>query len=132
MPVTLGPFDDAAGLVQVTGDGCAVPNSRMGAEPAFSRLLSRSAVLADQAAENLPALDTGGGIDCLAGSAQWGFLLQALMRTMPVIVPGVPGQDLAEMPLAEHEDVVQALRTRAGPRPAGPPHPLRPHPRDRR
>jgi hypothetical protein len=31
------------------------------------------------------------------------------MRTMPVIVPGILGQDLAEMPLAEDQHVIEAL-----------------------
>jgi hypothetical protein len=37
------------------------------------------------------------------------FLLQALVRTVAVVVPGVPGQDTAEVPLAEDQHVVQAL-----------------------
>ena len=73
------------------------------------RSLGRSAVFADQAAEDLPALDPGGDIDGVAGLAQRGFLLQALVRTVAVIVPGVLGQDLAEVPLAEDQHVVQAL-----------------------
>lgn len=35
-----------------------------------------------------------------------GFLLQALVRTVAVIVLGVLGQDLAEMPPAEDQHVV--------------------------
>ena len=31
------------------------------------------------------------------------------MRTVPVIVPGVLVQDLAEMPLAEDQQIIQAL-----------------------
>jgi hypothetical protein len=72
-------------------------------------LLDRSAVLADQAANDLPALDPGGDIDGLAGLPLRGFLLQGLVRTMLVIVPGVLDQDLAEMPFAEDQHVVQAL-----------------------
>jgi hypothetical protein len=68
------------------------------------RLLGRSAVLADQAAQNLPALDPGGDIDSLPGLLR-GFLV----RTMAVVVPGVLGQDATEMPLAEYQHVVQAL-----------------------
>jgi hypothetical protein len=49
----------------------------------------------------LPALDPGGDIDCLAGLPLRGFMLQGLVRPMAVAVPGVPGQDAAEMPLAE-------------------------------
>jgi hypothetical protein len=37
------------------------------------------------------------------------FLLQGLMRTMVVVVPGVLGQDATEMLLAEDRYVVQAL-----------------------
>ena len=65
-------------------------------------------VLVDQATKGLPALDPGGDIDCFARPAQRGFLLQALMWTVPVIVAGVLGQDLAEMPLAEDQHLVQA------------------------
>jgi len=43
------------------------------------------------------------------------FLLQALVRAVPVIVPGVPGQDAAQMPLAEDQHVVQALTGAAFP-----------------
>jgi hypothetical protein len=57
----------------------------------------------------LPALDPGSDIGGLAGLPLRGFLLQGLVRTMPVIVPGVLGQDLAEMPLTEDQHVVQAL-----------------------
>ena len=35
--------------------------------------------------------------------------MQALVRTVTVIVPHVLGQDVAEMPLAEDQHVVQAL-----------------------
>jgi hypothetical protein len=45
----------------------------------------------------------------VAGLAQRGFLLQALVRTVAVIVPRVLGQDAPEMPLAEDQHVVQAL-----------------------
>ena len=31
------------------------------------------------------------------------------MRTVPVIVPGVPGQHFAEMPLTKDQDVIEAL-----------------------
>jgi hypothetical protein len=50
-------------------------------------------ILADQAAEDLPALDPGGDIDGVAGLALRRFLLQALVRTVLVVVPGVLGQD---------------------------------------
>ena len=54
-------------------------------------------------------LDPGGDIDGVAGLAQWRFLLQSLVRTVPVIVSGVPGQHFAEMPLTEDQDVIEAL-----------------------
>jgi hypothetical protein len=62
----------------------------------------------DQAAEDLPALDPGGDIHCVAGSARR-CLLQALVGTMAVIVAGELGQHLAEMPFAEDQQVIQAL-----------------------
>jgi hypothetical protein len=46
-------------------------------------------------------LDPGGDIDGLARLPLRGFLLQGLVRPVAVIVAGVLGQDLAEMPLAE-------------------------------
>ena len=66
-------------------------------------LPQHTAVLADQAAEDLPALDPGGDIDGVAGRAHRGFLLQAMVRTVPVIVPGVLSQDLAQMPLTDNQ-----------------------------
>jgi hypothetical protein len=68
-------------------------------------------VFADQAAEDLPALDPGGDIDGAAGLPRR-FLLQALVRMVAVIVPGVLGQDLAEMPFAEDQHMIQALATK--------------------
>jgi hypothetical protein len=72
------------------------------------RLLGCSAVLVDQAAEDLPALDPGSDIHCMAGPARR-CMLQALMGTMAVIVAGELGQHLAEMPFAEDQQVIQAL-----------------------
>jgi hypothetical protein len=43
-----------------------------------------STVFADQAAEDLPALDPGGHVDGAAGLAQRRFLLQALVRPWPL------------------------------------------------
>jgi hypothetical protein len=93
-------------------------NQRLGTQPRAARrqAISRHepaaappAVLVDQAANDMPALDPGGDIDGLAGLPLRGFLLQGLVRTMLVIVLGVPGQDLAEMPFAENQHAVQAL-----------------------
>src|SRR6266516_2810478 len=77
--------------------------------PGSSCSLGRSAVFADQAAEDLPALDPGADIGGVAGLAQRRFLLQALVRPVAVVVPGVLGKDLAEMPFAEGQHVIQAL-----------------------
>ncbi len=66
-------------------------------------------VFADQATEDLPALDPDGDVDDTAGLAQRGFLLQRLVRTMAVVVPRVLGQHLPQVPLAEDQHMVQAL-----------------------
>ena len=75
-------------------------------------------VFADQAAEDLPALDPGGDIDGAARLPRR-FLLQALMRTVAVIVPDVLGQELAEMPFAEDQHMIQALATKCAHEPLG-------------
>jgi hypothetical protein len=54
-------------------------------------------------------LDAGGDIDDAAGLVQRGLLLPTLVRTVAVIVLRVLGQDLAEMPFAEDQHVIQAL-----------------------
>jgi hypothetical protein len=61
---------------------CPVPKLAHSRRPGVSRSLGCSVVLADQAAEDLPALDPGGDIDGAAGLAQRRFLLQALMRAV--------------------------------------------------
>ena len=66
-------------------------------------------VFADQAAEDLPALDSGGDVDDVVGLPQRGFLLPALVRTVAVIVPRVLGEYLRQVLLAEDQHVVQAL-----------------------
>jgi hypothetical protein len=66
-------------------------------------------VFADQAAEYLPVLDSGSDVEDVAGATKERFLLQALVRPVALIVPGVLGQDLAEIPLAEDQHVIQAL-----------------------
>ena len=80
--------------------------------------LGSSAILADQAAEDLPALDSGSDIDG-AACLQRSLLLQALMWPISVVVPGVLGQDLTEMPLAEDRHVVQALAAQRAREPLG-------------
>ena len=54
-------------------------------------------------------LDPGSDVEGVAGLAKGRFLLQALVRTVAVIVPGVLGQDFAEMRFAEDQHVIQAL-----------------------
>jgi aminoglycoside phosphotransferase (APT) family kinase protein len=44
-------------------------------------------------------LDSGSDVEAVAGLAKGRFLLQALVRTVAVVVPGELGQDLAEMPM---------------------------------
>lgn len=62
-------------------------------------------VFADQAAEDLLALDPGGDIDGGAGLPRR-FLPQALMRPMSVIVAGELGHHLAELPFAEDQHMI--------------------------
>ena len=75
----------------------------------FSRSLACSAVLADQAVDDLPALDPGGHIDRLARCMQRRSLFPRLMRPMLVVVPRVLGQDPPEVSFAVDQQVVKAL-----------------------
>jgi len=75
-------------------------------------------VFADQAAEDLLPLDPGGDIDGSAGPPRR-FLLQALVRPMPVIVAGELGYYLAEMPFAEDQHMIQALTAKRAREPLG-------------
>src|SRR5580693_2438470 len=70
-------------------------NSFAGASHGVSRSLSRSALLVNQTAKDLPELDPGGDIDGLAELPPRRFLLQSLVRPMAVIVPGVLSQNPA-------------------------------------
>lgn len=54
-------------------------------------------------------LDSGSDVEAVAGLAKGRFLLQALVRTVAVVVPGVLGQGPAEMRCAEDQHVIQAL-----------------------
>jgi hypothetical protein len=74
----------------------------------FSCSLSCSPVLADQAAENLTALDPGSDIDGAARLLRR-ILPQDLMRAMVGLVAGELRQDRSEMPFAEDQDGIQAL-----------------------
>jgi hypothetical protein len=58
-------------------------------------------VFAAQPAQNLLTLDPGGDIDDATRLAQRELLLQALVRPMAVAVPGILGQHLPQVPLAE-------------------------------
>jgi hypothetical protein len=50
--------------------------------------------------KDLPAFDPGGDVDGVAGLALPRFLLPTLVRQVTAVVPGVLGQDLAEVPRA--------------------------------
>jgi hypothetical protein len=63
-------------------------------------------VLADLASEDLFALDLGGDIDDIARLTLWSFLLEGLVRAVAVVVPGVLGQDFAEVPFAGDRRIV--------------------------
>ena len=98
-------------LFQVPGRpaiACAVPKLVSELVNRRPRSLGRSAIFADQATEDLPALDPGSDVNGAAGMPRR-FLLQALVRAMSVVVAGELGQDLAEMLLAEDQDVIEAL-----------------------
>ena len=84
----------------------------------YSSLLGCPAVLVDQAAEDLLTLEPGSDIHGAADLSRRA-LLQALMRTMPVIVADVLGQDLAQMPLAEDQQVIQAFAPERAHEPLG-------------
>jgi hypothetical protein len=47
------------------------------------------------------------------------FLLQALMRAVPVMLAGELSQYLAQMPLTQDQDVVQALTAERAHEPLG-------------
>jgi hypothetical protein len=81
-------------------------------------ILGCSAVFADQAAEELRALYPGTEIGGPAGRPRR-FFPQALMPPVLVVVAGEFAQDLAEMSLAEDQDVVQALAAERAHEPFG-------------
>jgi hypothetical protein len=68
-----------------------------------------SPVLADQAVDDVRALDPAGYIDRLAGFVQRRSLVPRLVRPVFVIMPRVLGQDTLEVPFAGDQQVVQAL-----------------------
>ena len=69
----------------------------------------RSSVFADQALDDVGALDPGGHIDRLAGLVQRRSLFPRLVRPVFVIVPRVRGEDLPEVLFAVDQEVVEAL-----------------------
>ena len=97
---------------------CPVPKLVSCCWPGVSCSLGCSAVLADQAAEDLPAFDPGRDIDVSARRPRQ-LLPQALTRTMPVVMTGELGQDLAEVPFAEDQHVIEALAPQCSHEPCG-------------
>jgi hypothetical protein len=80
-------------------------------------------VFADQPAYDAPALDPGGEVDDVADPVQRRVLLQPLVWPVPVVVPCVLGQNLAEMPLAEDQRDFARTWVRVGdPAAPGPPY----------
>ena len=75
----------------------------------FLRSLRCPRVLADQAVNDLSALDPGGHVDRLARLVQVRPLLPRLMGPMLVVVPRVLGQDLPEVSFTVDQQVVEAL-----------------------
>ena len=61
----------------------------------------------------------GAAISPAGRPAQRRFLLPALVWPVVVVVLGVPGQDLAEVPLAEDQHVIQALAAKCSYEPPG-------------
>ena len=59
-----------------------------------------------EAAEPTDRCDTPG---CLRWSVERRILVQRKMRADTIVVGQVSGQQLAEMPLAKHHDMVEAL-----------------------
>ena len=68
-----------------------------------------SPVLADQAVDDLPALDPGSHIDRLTGLVQRRSLFPRLVGPMFVVVLRVPGEDLPQVLFAVDQEVVKAL-----------------------
>jgi hypothetical protein len=88
---------------------CAVPKLAHGGWTAALCSLGCSPVLADQAVDDLPALDPGGHIDGAARLMQRRILVQRLVRPVAVIVPCELGQHRPQMLLAKDQHVIEAL-----------------------
>ena len=69
----------------------------------------RSSIFADQALDDVSALNPGGHIDRLAGLVQRRSLFPRLGRPVFVVVPRVRGEDLPEVLFAVDQEVVEAL-----------------------
>jgi hypothetical protein len=98
---------------------CAVPKLTHWPELVFSVPSGCSPVLADQAVDDVRALDPAGYIDRLAGLVQRRSLVPRLVRPVFVIVPRVLGQDTLEVPFAVDHQVVQALAPQCSREPLG-------------
>ena len=75
----------------------------------FLRSSGCSAVLADQALDDVGALDAGGHIGRPAGFVQRRSLFPRLVRPMPVVVPRVLGQDPPKVPFSVNQQAIEAL-----------------------
>ena len=92
--------------------GCGLCRARTRTLPlssCFPGSLRCPRVLADQAVEDLPALDPAGHVDRLIGFVQRRRLLPRLMGPMLVVMPRVLGQDLPEVSFTVDQQVVEAL-----------------------
>jgi hypothetical protein len=69
----------------------------------------RSSVFADQAVDDVGALDPAGHIDRMAGFVQRRSLFPRLVRPVFVVVPRVRGEDQPEVLFAVDQEVVEAL-----------------------
>jgi hypothetical protein len=89
---------------------CAVPQlAHWPLSWCFLCLSGCSAVLADQALDDVGARDAGGHLGRLAGFVPRRSLVPRLVRPMLVVVPRVLGQDPPEVSFAVGQQVVGAL-----------------------
>lgn len=76
-------------------------------------------VLVDQASQDAASLDARGQVDDFVEFVIRRKLPAALMRTVRVVVTGVPGEDAAKVALAANQQVVQALPAEGADEPLG-------------
>ena len=95
--------------IMYLGEPVPCQNSHTGSELVVSLRSGCSAVLADQALDDVGALDSGGHIDRLAGLVQRRSLFPRLVRPVFVIVPRVRGEDLPKVLFAVDQEVVETL-----------------------